>query len=93
MTNWLRQKLKNFLYPDNEVELVSSNRLSVTSDDYNEDNTLRFSVTPARGGLIVSVRNYNRKKDSSENTVPVIHDDEDVAQRVSEIVSMSLLRN
>ena len=93
MTNWLRQKLKNFLYPDNDVELVSSNRLSVTSDNYNEDNTLKFSVTPARGGIIVSVRNYNRKKDTSENTVHVIHDDEDVAHRVSEIVSLSLLRN
>ena len=94
MTNWLRQKLKNFLYPEDEAELVPSNRLSVTSsDDYNEDNTLRFSVTPARGGIIVSVRNYNRKKDTSENTVHVIHDDEDVAHRVSEIVSLSLLRN
>jgi len=93
MTNWLRQKIKNFLYPEDEVGLVSSNRLSVTSDDYNEDNTLKFSVTPARGGIIVSVRNYNRKKDTSENTVHVIHDDEDVAHRVSEIVSMSLLRN
>ena len=94
MTNWLRQKLKNFLYPDDEAGLQSSNRLTVTSnDDYSEDNTLRFNVTPARGGIIVSVRNYNRKRDTSENTIHVIHDDEDVAQRVSEIVSMSLLRN
>jgi hypothetical protein len=93
MTNWLRKKLKNFLYPDNETELVPS-RLSVTSgDDIQEDNTLRFTVTPARGGIIVSVRNYNRKRDTSENTVHVIHDDEDVAHRVSEIVSLSLLRN
>ena len=93
MTNWLRKKLKNFLYPEDGPECVISNRLTATSDDYNEDNTLRFSVTPARGGIIVSVRNYNRKKDTSENTVHVIHDDEDVAHRVSEIVSLSLLRN
>lgn len=94
MTNWLRKKLKNFLYPDDETELVPSRLSSVTaSDDIQEDNTLRFTVTPARGGIIVSVRNYNRKKDTSENTVHVIHDDEDVAKHVSEIVSMSLLRN
>ena len=93
MTNWLRKKLKNFLYPDDEAELVPS-RLSVTSnDDIQEDNTLRFTVTPDRGGIIVSVRNYNRKRDTSENTVHVIHDDEDVAKHVSEIVSLSLLRN
>jgi hypothetical protein len=93
MTNWLRKKLKNFLYPDDEAELVPS-RLSATSnDDIQEDNTLRFTVTPARGGIIVSVRNYNRKRDTSENTVHVIHDDEDVAKHVSEIVSLSLLRN
>lgn len=93
MTNWLRKKFKNFLYPDDDSELVPS-RLSVTSnDDIQEDNTLRFTVTPARGGIIVSVRNYNRKRDTSENTVHVIHDDEDVAKHVSEIVSLSLLRN
>jgi len=93
MTNWLRKKLKNFLYPDDESELVPS-RLSVTSnDDIQEDNTLRFTVTPARGGIIVSVRNYNRKRDTSENTVHVLHDDEDVPKHVSEIVSLSLLRN
>jgi hypothetical protein len=94
MTNWLRQNLKNFLYPDDEAGLQSPNRLTATSnDDYSEDNTLRFNVTPARGGIIVSVRNYNRKRDTSENTIHVIHDDEDVAKHVSEIVSMSLLRN
>lgn len=94
MTNWLRQKLKNFLYPEDETpECVAGNRLAVSTDEYNEENTLRFNVTPARGGVIVSVRNYNRKKDTSENIIHVIHDDEDVSHRVSEIVSMSLLRN
>lgn len=91
MTNWLRKKLRNFLNDDiikqSRVEMIS------TSEEISEDNTLRFQVTPARGGIIVSVKNYNRRKDTSENTVHVIHDDEDVAQRVAEIVSMSLLRN
>ena len=93
MTNWLRQKIKNFLYPEDRPECITSSRLTVSADDYNEDNTLKFSVTPARGGIIVAVRHYNRKKDTSDNTIHVIHDDEDVAHRVSEIVSMSLLRN
>ena len=89
MTNWLRKKLRNFLNDD----IIKSSRVEMVSEEITEDNTLRFQVTPARGGIIVSVKNYNRRKDTSENTVHVIHDDEDVAQRVAEIVSMSLLRN
>ena len=91
MINWFRRKLRNFL-DDGDVKLSRSSVVSV-SEEVTEDNTLRFHVTPARGGIIVSVKNYNRRKDTSENTVHVIHDDEDVAQRVAEIVSMSLLRN
>jgi len=94
MTNWLRRKLINFLYPEDVPGCATSSRLTVSSaDEYDEDNTLRFSVTPARGGVIVSVRNYNRKKDTSDTIIHVIHDDEDLAHRVSEIVSLSLLRN
>jgi hypothetical protein len=90
MLNWLRNKLRNFIYPQDELEqdiLVSS-----SPDQIEESNTLRFTVTPARGGIVVQVRKYDRKIDDSIYTIHVIHDDEHVSERIAELVSMELLR-
>lgn len=93
MKNWLRNKLRNFIYPQDD-EAMASNSILVSADEerIDEENTLKFSVTPARGGIIVQVRNYDRKRDETNYTTHVIHDDEHVSERVAEIVSMSLLR-
>lgn len=90
MRNWLRNKLRNFIYPDDYTE--KSAVVAVDEERIEEENTLKFTVTPARGGIIVQVRNYDRKRDESNYTTHVIHDDEHVSERVSEIISMSLLR-
>jgi len=65
------------------------NRL-VGHDDI--DPTIRFSVTTARGGVIVASRTYDRQKDRSNDIIHVIHDDEDVARRVGEIVALELMK-
>ena len=94
MINWIRRKLYNFINATGEAEAkISRTLVTADSSDHLEDNTLRFTVTPARGGVIVSVRQYDRRKDEQHNTLHVIHDDEEVAHRVSEIVSMELLRS
>jgi hypothetical protein len=90
MLDWLRNKLRNFIYPQDELEqdiLVSS-----APDQIEESNTLRFTVTPARGGIIVQVRKYDRKNDDNLYVTHVIHDDEHVSERIAELVSMELLR-
>ena len=89
MKNWLRNKFRNFLYPLDSAEVS----LKVREDDESIDaaNTLRFTVTPARGGIIVQVRSYDERRDETKHTTHVIHDDEHVSERVAEIVSMSLL--
>lgn len=92
MRNWIRKKLHNFIFATGTEATLSTAVVSADSDSYQEDNTLRFTVTPARGGIIVSVRSYDRRKDDSYNTLHVIHDEEHVSERVAEIVSMELLR-
>ena len=93
MTNWLRKKLHNFIFATGDDSgPVSKTLVTADSDSIMEDNTLRFNVTPARGGIIVSVRSYDRRKDDTYNTLHVIHDEEQVSERVAEIVSMELLR-
>jgi D-alanine-D-alanine ligase-like ATP-grasp enzyme len=52
---------------------------------------LRFSVMPARGGTVVQVNKYDRRKDQTDTTTYVIPEGEDIAQEVGRIVSMELL--
>ena len=92
MLNWLRRKLHYFIFATGAEAKLSTAVVSSDSDSFQEDNTSRFTVTPARGGIIVSVRNYDRRKDESYNTLHVIHDEEHVSERVAEIVSMELLK-
>ena len=56
------------------------------------ENSIRFDVTPARGGLVITVRTYDRKSDSHNWVNYVIHDDEEAPARIAEIVSMNMLR-
>jgi hypothetical protein len=90
MINWLRNKLRNFVYEEDYPE----KNVAISSDpgQIEESNTLRFTVTPARGGIIVQVRKYDRKNDDNIYVTHVIHDDEHVSERVAELVSMELLR-
>lgn len=91
MKNWLRKKIRNFVFPESEPE---ENLALVREDDdrIEESNTMKFTVTPARGGIIVQIRSYDSRRDETNYVTHVIHDDEHVSERVAEIVSMSLLR-
>jgi hypothetical protein len=53
---------------------------------------LRFTVMPARGGTIIQMRTYDRRKDESNNTTYIIPDGEDIATEVGRIVSMEMLK-
>jgi len=92
MINWLRQRLHNFIFPqDHREEKLSMN--TVRANDAPDIEGLRFTVMPAEGGTIVQMRIYDRRKDESNNKTYVIPDTEqDVAHRVGQIVAMELIR-
>jgi hypothetical protein len=46
----------------------------------------------ARGGIVITTSTYDRVKDRNFNIVHVIHDDEDVANKVGQIVAMELIK-
>lgn len=100
---WFREWLFN---DGDEIEIDGSvpiskmgrgrkNQLSVSSSDDFEDhrNQIRFHVQPARGGIIVTVKQYDEKRDETRSIVHLIHDDQDVAKNVADIVSMEILRS
>lgn len=85
--NWLMKDSDEKSNRDNDV------RIDDDSDHFDHhQNTINFKVSVARGGCIVSVRQYDRVKDENTITVHVIHDDADIAQSIAHIVSMELLR-
>lgn len=91
MKRWLRNKLHNFLYPQDEAVAINAGRNSVK---YNSESAseIQFTVSAARGGLIVCVRTYDKQRDNHNYINHIIHDDEDVAKNVADLVSVELMK-
>jgi hypothetical protein len=92
MTNWMRQKLRNFILKD---------AFATTGDDYDidtEDNgismpdPLEFKVQSAQGGTIVEVTSWDKKNEESIVKLHIISDGENIADQVGKIVVMEMLR-
>ena len=61
MINWIRSKLHNFIFPqDNEAKLST-----VREREEADIEGMRFTVMPAEGGTIVQLRTYDRRKDET----------------------------
>lgn len=94
MINWIRTKLHNFIFPSVPDEAVGATiRAERDEIGYEADSALRFQVTSARGGIILSMRKYDDTKDRTYYQNYVIPDGEDVATSMAHIIAMEMLRN
>ena len=92
---------RKFQESDDRSEMVyatvspkRANRLAISSDGAEVTRTFRFDVTIARGGVIVTTRRYDPKKDESHEIVNVLHDDsEDLTKDIAGIVAMEILKS
>jgi hypothetical protein len=78
-------------------EPMKANYGTIGSANYataKEDVPLRmnFNVMPAFGGVVISINNYDHKTGRHTENLHVIHDDEDVATNIGQIVSLELLK-
>ena len=83
---------RNWLYDDHNDEAEKVLAHDDEDRNYEDDKTLKFNVTTARGGVILTVRNYDQRQDRHFYTAHVLHDDQNIAEGVAQIVSMELLR-
>jgi hypothetical protein len=83
---------RNWLYDDHNDEAEKPLAHDDDHRNYEDDKTLKFNVTTARGGVILTVRNYDQRQDRHFYTAHVLHDDQNIAEGVAQIVSMELLR-
>ena len=88
---WLKRKLRNWVLEEDCIQSNYATKSSVDTEMIGE-NPIRFSVTSARGGIVVATRIYDRIKDRSNEIIHVIHDDEDVAAKIGQIVAMELIK-
>ena len=84
---------RNWLYDDHSDEAEKALAHDDDHRNYEDDKTLKFNVTTARGGVILTVRNYDQRQDRHFYTAHVLHDDQNIAEGVAQIVSMELLRS
>ena len=54
---------------------------------------IRFNITPANGGVVITVCTYDRCKDRSNETIHVIPEDTDYAKAIGDIVAMEILKS
>jgi hypothetical protein len=54
---------------------------------------MNFNVMPASGGVVISINKYDRKTGRHTENLHVIHDDEDIATNIGQIVSLELLKS
>lgn len=96
--NWFKKALiryANKLQSSHLVEPKAARGLLSISVDEEEtvtSNTLNFRVTPAQGGVILSLRIYDRHKDTSTNSLHIITLDQDYATEIGKIVAMELYK-
>ena len=103
MRNWLRRKLHNFLYPEENSTLSSysdrkmavairggGNHHSHTLGSENEP--LRFTVYNASGGKIVEISHYDQRTDRHSTSLHIITSDEDFGAELGKIAFLEAIK-
>jgi len=93
--NWLRRKMHNFIFPQDEIQMtsnkVSRNGIAVEGDSLGTD-PMRLSIYRANGGTVVETRTYDRHKDRNQTQLHIVSHDEDLGRSLAKIITMESLR-
>ena len=91
----LRRRLLQWLSRDEDegrVYSVVSNDIIASAPNRPSKDGLNFVLYPAVGGHILECRNYDRKTDSNNSTLYMIHEDEDFAQQVAQSIMLEMMK-
>jgi hypothetical protein len=67
--------------------------LEVRSDATIGAQGMNFTIYSANGGHVVEYRSYDTNRDERINNLHIINSDEDMGERIGQIVTLELLRN
>jgi hypothetical protein len=93
---WLKQRLRNWLNSEDEVEYVTSKRgrgIPVAADRHELDGEpIRFNIFRANGGTVVQTHVYDRQKDRSFQQLHIVGHDQDLGECLGKIITLESLR-
>lgn len=89
--NWLRRKLRDWLNSEEPMRIREVIQSSSTRDHLRNEG-LNFTLHQAVGGHIFESRKYNEKTDRHENTLYMIHDDQDFAKQVAQAIMLEQMK-
>lgn len=104
MKNWLRRKLHNFLYPEEQLTSYGGEKRAMTgiaisgrgnhhSQTLGSDSDpLRFTVYNASGGKIVEINHYDSRTDRHSTSLHIITSDEDFGAELGKIAFLETIK-
>jgi hypothetical protein len=94
MKNWLRQKLQNFLYPqDNEATEARTPRRGILTKGSSLDSRgMSFTIHQANGGYVLEYSAYDEKTDRHNHNLHIIPSNQDMGQGIAHIITLEMLR-
>ena len=97
MINWFRNKLHNFIFPQDTNEIVSSKQhrrgaIPVTRGSQLDSRGMNFTIHMANGGYVLEYSTYNEKTDRHDNALHIITADTDLGQGIAHVITLEMLR-
>lgn len=98
MINWLRHKLHNFIFPQDEAmaEIKPSTPrrgpFAITRGSQLDSRGMNFTIHMANGGYVLEYSTYNDKTDRHDNALHIINSDTDLGQGIAHVITLEMLR-
>jgi hypothetical protein len=97
MINWFRQKLHNFIFPQDINELVESKThrgraLISRGSSIDSRNGMSFTIHQANGGYVMEYSSYDEKTDRNSHNLHIITSDQDLGQGIAHVITLEMLR-
>ena len=97
MKNWLRQKLHNFIFPQDSNEIVESKQhrrtnALISRGSHLDSRGMNFTIHMANGGYVLEYSTYNEKTDRHDNALHIINSDTDLGQGIAHVITLEMLR-
>jgi len=87
----LKARLRNWLLREEDSECIPADVIVHGPERINAENSINFQVIQASGGRIVQVQTYDRHKDRHMTSLHIITPEEDLAESLAHILTLSQL--
>lgn len=96
MKNWLRQKIHNFIFPQDVNEVVETKthrgRAPISRGSQLDSRGMSFTIHMASGGYVLEYSAYDDKTDRHNHNLHIIPSDQDMGQGIAHIITLEMLR-